>query len=49
MALAASGNNFVLGILKNTATSVTRLTGDVSSAQERRYTKPGTDIFGCVL
>ncbi len=30
VALAANGNNFVLGVLNNSATSVTRLTADVS-------------------
>jgi hypothetical protein len=29
MAFAANGNNFVLGVLTNTATTVTRLTGNV--------------------
>jgi hypothetical protein len=44
MAFAANGNNFVLGVLNNTATAVTRLTGNVDgAAMQVVNTNPGAD------
>jgi hypothetical protein len=42
MAFAANGNNFVLGVLSNSATAVTKLTGDVAGREALQVSNPNT-------
>lgn len=42
MALAANGNNFVLGVLNNSATAITKLTGNVPGGPALQVVNPNT-------
>ena len=42
MAFAANGNNFVLGVLNNSATAITKLTGNVSGKPALQVSNPNT-------
>jgi len=49
MAFAANGNNFILGSLKNAATQITRLTGNVSGGPALQVINPSTGTGSTAL